>query len=786
MSEADLQGQIDELKQLIDAVAKGDLLKAKASGIRIGSLRIQEVLAGVLETTGKIRLYWGTAAQRTASTDYHEGVAWWTSDTDDLFIGTGAAWQQVGGASGAPPGSHALSGASHTGGLSLTQHGDLSGDALTKHAMGQVSGVITDTQHGSRGAGLHSDSHAAATPGVDAEHTFAGQVLSGVDAAALQKGHIQLAGHLGGTAASPTVVSHAAIGSGDLHPEYQTPAEHTAIGDAAPHHAAITLGADADVLLGLTGQQIDLDPQNANDVFAGPAAAPAADPTFRKLADADIPSAITRDAEHPAMVHTAAQPPAPHGPAQHTEGAAWKLVYQNAAGDEVELALGADGTVLKGEGVAAAPTFGQIDFVALEALSAPAPTPATLSLDRLALTTGVAVYIVSAESGTTDDVDGISGFTESQFLLFRAATGHTLTLKNENAGAAAPSDRIKLWNGLDVIITDSMCIFLYHDDTLDRWIQIAGPLVHTSVMHQSGGSTEIDVTGLWGLLADDQHVIDSEVTAVAVAKSLYDAYTILMATTDNTPVALTIAEQRLVGRITGGVIAALTPAQIMALLSAGATAAFSMNSQKITALAAASVNGDAMRFDETPKLAGDLEGTVAAPTVKAASLTVAGKVELATAAETTTGTDATLAVTPDGLAGSDYGKRAVGILVSDPGGSAITTGDGKVYFRVPSVMNGYNLVAVAASLSTVSSSGIPTVQVRRSRWASATTRTNADMLSTKLTIDASEFDSIDAAAAAVIDAANDDVNTGDHIYIDIDVAGTGAKGLFVELQFQLP
>ncbi len=170
----------------------------------------------------------------------------------------------------------------------------------------------------------------------------------------------------------------------------------------------------------------------------------------------------------------------------------------------------------------------------------------------------------------------------------------------------------------------------------------------------------------------------------------------------------------------------------------------------------------------------------------AASATQVGHVELATAAETTTGTDATRAVTPDGLAGSDYGKRVVGILVSDPQGSAITTGDGKACFRVPSVMNGWNLVAVAASLSTVSSSGIPTIQLRRSRWSSATARTDADMLSTKLTIDASEFDSIDAAAAAVIDTTKDDVNTGDNIYIDIDVAGTGAKGLFVEMQYQLP
>ena len=49
--------------------------------------------------------------------------------------------------------------------------------------------------------------------------------------------------------------------------------------------------------------------------------------------------------------------------------------------------------------------------------------------------------------------------------------------------------------------------------------------------------------------------------------ALYDAYTILMATSDDTPVALTVAEQTLVGRITGGAIAALTVAQITTLLA---------------------------------------------------------------------------------------------------------------------------------------------------------------------------------------------------------------------------
>ena len=158
----------------------------------------------------------------------------------------------------------------------------------------------------------------------------------------------------------------------------------------------------------------------------------------------------------------------------------------------------------------------------------------------------------------------------------------------------------------------------------------------------------------------------------------------------------------------------------------------------------------------------------------------------ASIAETNTGTEAAKSVTPDGLAGSNYGERTIDILVSDPNGDAITTGDSKAKVQIPSTVNGWNLIEVESSLSTVSSSGIPTVQIRRSRRASATSRTNADMLSTKLTIDASEFDSEDAVAAAVINGSNDDVNTGDHIYIDIDVAGTGAKGLSVRMTFRLP
>jgi len=92
------------------------------------------------------------------------------------------------------------------------------------------------------------------------------------------------------------------------------------------------------------------------------------------------------------------------------------------------------------------------------------------------------------------------------------------------------------------------------------------PHHHHKARHQNGGDDEISVTGLSGLLADDQHVLDNEVVAVAIAKTTVDAQSLLGGITDDTPVAIAIAEQRLVGRITGGNVTALTQAQVETLL----------------------------------------------------------------------------------------------------------------------------------------------------------------------------------------------------------------------------
>jgi hypothetical protein len=202
-------------------------------------------------------------------------------------------------------------------------------------------------------------------------------------------------------------------------------------------------------------------------------------------------------------------------------------------------------------------------------------------------------------------------------------------------------------------------------------------------------------------------------------------------------------------------------------------------------LVAWNADGDAVDSGSAPSaFATAAQGALADSAIQSsdtASDTAAGVVELATAAETTTGTDAARAVTPDGLAGSVFGTQVVQLMVFDDSQDVATgNGAGDLFFRVPSTMNGMNLVAVAACVQTAGTTGTTDIQIHN-------VTDTADMLSTVITIDSAETDSSTAATAAVINAATDDVATGDVLRIDVDAVSTTApKGLLVELQFRLP
>lgn len=72
-----------------------------------------------------------------------------------------------------------------------------------------------------------------------------------------------------------------------------------------------------------------------------------------------------------------------------------------------------------------------------------------------------------------------------------------------------------------------------------------------------------------------------------VNKSLFDAHTILAANSDNTPAAVTVDEARIIGRATGGNIAALTAAQVNAITETAVSGTGTVPS--VTGLAGAEV-----------------------------------------------------------------------------------------------------------------------------------------------------------------------------------------------------
>lgn len=165
-------------------------------------------------------------------------------------------------------------------------------------------------------------------------------------------------------------------------------------------------------------------------------------------------------------------------------------------------------------------------------------------------------------------------------------------------------------------------------------------------------------------------------------------------------------------------------------------------------------------------------------TVVSASTSVAGKVELATAAEVDAGSAATRAITPAALAGSNAGIRYMPITVFGPATSCVT-GNGKMFTpAIPAGLNLMDLVSVSATVFVAGTGGSMTIQVHNKT-------DTADMLSTVLTVAAS---AVVDDGNAVIDTGADDIVTDNIIQIDVDTvhSTTPALGLIVLLGFRIP
>jgi hypothetical protein len=118
---------------------------------------------------------------------------------------------------------------------------------------------------------------------------------------------------------------------------------------------------------------------------------------------------------------------------------------------------------------------------------------------------------------------------------------------------------------------------------------------------------------------------------------------------------------------------------------------------------------------------------------------------------------------------ADAGLESMLLALSDET-TVISAATSVLTIRMPYAVK---LVAVRSSVNTASSSGLVTVDINEG---------GTSILSTKLSIDASEKTSQTAATAAVI--SDPDLADDAEITFDIDAAGTGAKGLKVLLLFR--
>lgn len=129
----------------------------------------------------------------------------------------------------------------------------------------------------------------------------------------------------------------------------------------------------------------------------------------------------------------------------------------------------------------------------------------------------------------------------------------------------------------------------------------------------------------------------------------------------------------------------------------------------------------------------------------------------------------------ENIPGGNSGGSSV-ILKAVAENTFLGIGDGKMHFTVPAELGGMKLVSAGAHVYTPSTKGEIKVQLHNA------TR-GVDFLSTPLTIEANKKDSTHSAVRAVIAAHSNNLLEGDELRIDVDAAGSGAKGLEVRLGF---
>ena len=159
----------------------------------------------------------------------------------------------------------------------------------------------------------------------------------------------------------------------------------------------------------------------------------------------------------------------------------------------------------------------------------------------------------------------------------------------------------------------------------------------------------------------------------------------------------------------------------------------------------------------------------------------------------TLNTDSSMTSNADYIAywdtGADASRKILGldtpffyrtiIIKALPDADDTYVGDGITAVTIPSTFDGLNLYSIGGHVYTAGAGSTTDVQLHNLTTA-------ADVLSTKLTIDAGELDSSTAATPAVINTSVNSVYTATVLRVDVDqiASGTAAKGLEIRMEFR--
>jgi len=146
----------------------------------------------------------------------------------------------------------------------------------------------------------------------------------------------------------------------------------------------------------------------------------------------------------------------------------------------------------------------------------------------------------------------------------------------------------------------------------------------------------------------------------------------------------------------------------------------------------------------------------------------------AVSSEINTGTDNDKYITPDALAGSNFGTKTVQQYCVE-WGTELAVKDGVGYIEIPAECNGMNLISARARVGTAGTTNASTFDIYN-------VTDSTSMLSSAISIASGA-----TSGTGTVDTAHDDVATGDIIRIDCDsISTTPPKGLIITLAFRLP